>query len=147
MLENLKKIYATSVVINVAMLMSIVLYAAIIEILLMNNIARNLIKTGNSLNYLLLAIIFLILQMRKKLVSKYASDRGNTDENTRVQNLFSLSIISAIVFEVPALVGFVFFFVSGARLQFYLLSFFSAFMIIRHFPKFSKWQKETGIIK
>lgn len=142
--EELKKLYATAVAVNVSLLGIIAVYAASLEILKMNHLAKPMAKPSNILNYFILLFAPAAFFLWKRIEEKYFPPAKNTHPAIKAQSLFAASVLRAAVFEIPALAGFVFFFVSGAYIQFYVLAAFSAAAIIWNFPKFGKWKSETG---
>jgi hypothetical protein len=56
------------------------------------------------------------------------------------QRLSRASVITAMLAEVPAVLGFVLFFLSGFTRDFYVLLFASLFLEFMYFPRFNVWQ-------
>ena len=84
------------------------------------------------------SVFFTIKQIAK---AKFKSEKNKTAEEF-LENIFFVSIIRAAVFEVPAFMGFICFFLAGAYIEFYILSAFTFIMVISYFPKLDNWNKE-----
>jgi hypothetical protein len=52
-----------------------------------------------------------------------------------------MSMISAALCEVPVILGWVLFFLSGNVRDFYILLFISLVLFVLYFPRFSNWEE------
>ena len=142
--EEIKKYHKLATIISYAVIGIVSIYAITIEIFknatalkpLLDPQAAMLAKVAS---FLIAASIFIIIKYISK--AKLKKENNKTPEEF-LQNIFFVDMIKAAIFEIPAFIGFILFFLAGAYAEFYALSAFSIIMVILNFPKVEKWNKQ-----
>lgn len=140
---GLKKTYNVTFIVNVAIIGTLILYAVVIEIL-RRQMAPFQGLTGISnvslLRYLLYGIavinIFLIRIMRRLLLRKPISEEFNL---LRLK-LLQTSLVTAALCEIPAILGFILYLLTGSIRDYYQLAGVSFFLVFLHFPRYGNWE-------
>ncbi len=140
--DDLRKTYHTAVMVNAAVIGTLIAYAVIIEI-----IRKQLapfqgfmeITNFSVLRYIFYGIavinIFIIRMAGISLLRKRISDEF---EIIRLQLLRS-SIVTAALCEIPAILGFILFLFVGSVRDYYQLAGVSFILVFLHFPRYGKW--------
>jgi hypothetical protein len=83
--------------------------------------------------------IFLIKFIRETATKSLTK----VDSQTLIQHLQRMSMISAALCEVPAMLGWVLFFLSGSAQDFYILLLVSFVLFVMYFPRYTNWEEWT----
>lgn len=142
-MDDLRKTYHVAVMVNAAVIGTLILYAVLIEVL-RGQLApfQGLSESShaNLLRYALYGVaainIFIVRLLRRGLLRKPASDKL---EFFRLK-LLRTSIITAAFCEVPAVLGFCLFLLIGSVRDYYQLAGVSFIMVFLHFPRYGNWQ-------
>jgi len=141
--DDLRKTYHIAFLINVAVIGTLILYALVIEIL-----RRQLapfegipeVSNVTLLRYILYGVailnIFLIRIMRGLLLRQQRSEGFNL---LRLK-LFRVSLVTAALCEIPAILGLVLFLLIGSIRDYYQLAGVSFILVFLHFPRYGNWE-------
>ena len=142
--DDLKKAYQTSLMINIGVIGALIIYAVIVEIL-----KSKLAPFGGFVNFGQIAIlryifygiailqIFVIRILRGTFLRASASD----DPKTFIIKLSRASIATAVLCELPAVLGIVLFLMRGHSRDFYLMLGLSFFLVFLYFPRYGNWEE------
>ncbi len=143
--EEIKKYYKLAKIISYAVIGIVIIYAITIEIFknagtgfkpLLQAQPAVIAKIAGF--FMAISIFTIINQISKTKLKK----ENNKTAEEFLQNIFFVDMIKAAIFEVPAFIGFILFFLTGAYLEFYMFSAFSVALVIANFPKVEKWNKQ-----
>jgi hypothetical protein len=139
----LRRIFRTTSIINGTLIAGLFLDALIVELI------RSQFKPFggflSGLNLQFLRYVFYGAAVVAAVITRStARALTRADPGEDVQNfghrLSRASIITAAVAELPAVLGFVLFFMAGSPRDFYYLLFVSLFLEFMYFPRFKVWQ-------
>ena len=142
--RDLKKAYRTSVIFYIAFMLSLIIYLIVFAVLkaripefqgMMEKIDFPWLRFA--FYGLGLVQIFLIKFIRETATKSLTT----VDVQILIQHLQRVSMISAVLCEVPAMLGWVLFFLSGKSQDFYFLMIVSFFLFVMYFPRLSNWEK------
>ena len=143
-MDDLKKAYQTSLIINIGIIFGLVIYAVIIELMKSRYDSFEGFVDFEKITILRyvfygLAIlqIFFIRVLRGVFLRASASD----DSKTLIIKLSRASIATAVFCELPAVFGLVLFFVGGHTRDFYLMVGVSFILVFLYFPRFRNWEE------
>lgn len=149
--NDLRKAYKTVSMIGVVMMMSLLVYAAVVEYIQKTYAPFTgfspFPEVGMLRNILLvvaLAEVFMIRGIKKLVLSGKLPVQGNagaTSMSPAVQRLFSSSIIIFALSESIAIYGLVLFLIAGNSSDFYTFMALSLISYVIYFPKFSQWEE------
>jgi hypothetical protein len=143
--ESLRKGHRTAFVIGWLMILSVLVYAGVVEYLTRSNapfggfapLPENVFK---KLRLVLLGVCLLdfafIPFLRNRVLS--VQNRAGTP---LVGRLLTVLMISFALCESIAIYGFILFLMNGARQEFYLFFFLSLIAFAIHFPRYERWQE------
>lgn len=83
------------------------------------------------------AVIVLIRVLRPRLLRKAPRE----DARTALHRLQRATIVTMVLGEVPGILGFGFFLLSGYNIDFYVLVFASLLLVFMYFPRRSAWEE------
>jgi hypothetical protein len=140
--QDLKKAYSTSVIFYIVFMLSLVIYLIVFSVLK----ARIPEFQGmmEKIDFPWLRIAFYGLGLVQIFLIKFIRETATkslttVDVQILTQHLQRVSMISAVLCEVPAMLGWVLFFLSGKSQDFYFLLIVSFFLFVIYFPRFSNW--------
>lgn len=143
-MEDLKKAYQTSTIVNSAIMASLFIYVIVAEIIKaryepFEGFVRdsNLHPLRYSLYALALVQLVVIIKIRGILLKK---DSFNSMEDVIIR-LSRASIITSALCEVPAIFGLILFLLGGRSKDFYILLVWSGILFFLYFPRYSNWEK------
>ncbi len=143
-MEDLKKAYLTSTIVNSAIIASLLVYVAVTEIIKAQYVSfegfvssLNLTPLRYGLYVLALIQLMVIIKIRGILFKKTSFE--NIEEV--IIKLSRASIITSALCEVPALYGLILFLLGGYSKDFYILLIWSGFLFFLYFPRYSNWKK------
>jgi F0F1-type ATP synthase membrane subunit c/vacuolar-type H+-ATPase subunit K len=143
-LTDLKKSFQTTVLVCSAVFVSLFIYAVIVEILksrlgFFSGLAP--VSETRTLLFvfygLAIAAVILIRFVNLSLTKKKAAD----SPQMTLQQLSRAAVITAVVAEIPALLGFVLFLLTGSSKNFYYLLFASLILEFIFFPRLRTWKE------
>ena len=142
--QDLKKAYKTSSMLYVAFMLSLVIYLVVFEVLK----ARIPDFQGimEKIDFLWLRYAFYALGLVQIFLIKFIRETATKSIKTveariLINHLQRMSMISAILCEVPVILGLVLFFLSGNVQDFYVLLILSFVSFVMYFPRFSNWDE------
>jgi len=142
--QNLKKAYRTSFMLYVAFMLSLVLYLVVFEVLKasITDFQGMMEKIDFPwLRYAFYALgliqIFLIRFIRETATKSITT----VDIQILINHLQRMSMISAALCEVPVILGWVLFFLSGNPHDFYVLLLMSFVLFVLYFPRYANWEE------
>lgn len=143
-MEDLKKAYQTTVIINAAIVASLVIYAVIVEIMkarfdpfegLIDNF--DFVPLRYAFYAIALANFMVIVQIRKALLRRTSFD----DRRNAIERISRTSVITSAFCETPAIMGLFLFLLSGLRKDFHILLILSFIHVLLFFPRYSNWEE------
>lgn len=132
-----KRLQATSLV-AWSMVGTMPIYVLIVEFVRIQNepfhgFSPDLVGDKKDLYYGLAIILLLAVgNLKNSLLKKQPED----DLEALVKKLFLSTVITFSLCVLPAILGLVFFLLGGLYKEFYILSAFSAFVMLAHFPRY-----------
>lgn len=142
--KELKKAHQISLVLHIAFMVTLIIYAFTVEILrrhlqdlqgFVEDVNRSWIRY---LFYgLVIAHVFIIRFIRNIFSKRMTSD----EERILIGQLSRVSIISSALCEVPAVLGVVLFFIIGTVRDFYVFLFVSLVLFVMYFPRYANWEE------
>lgn len=143
-MDDLKKAYQTSLIINIGVIFGLAIYAGIIEFLKSRDdpfegfVDFQQIATLRYIFYGLAVLqIFVIRVLRGTVLRASASD----DSKSLIIKLSRASIATAILCELPAVFGIVLFLMGGQSRDFYLMLGLSCILVFLYFPRYRNWEE------
>ncbi|MCK4936866.1 MAG: hypothetical protein KAR84_08445 [Elusimicrobiales bacterium] len=142
--EEIKKYHKLASIISYAVIGIVIIYAITIEIFRNATGFKPLLEPQAAMiakvaSFFIAVSVFTVIKQISK--TKLKPENNKIPENF-LQNMFFVDMIKAAIFEVPAFMGFILFFLAGAYAEFYILSAFSIVLVISNFPKAANWTKE-----
>ena len=142
--KEIKKYHKLATIISYAVIGIVIIYAVTIEIFKNATGFTPLLEPQAALitkvaSFFIAVSVFTVIKQISK--AKLKPENNKTKEEF-LQNMFFVDMIKAAIFEVPAFIGFILFFLAGAYAEFYVLSAFSIVLVILNFPKTANWTKE-----
>ena len=142
--DDLRKPYHTAVMVNAAIIGTLIAYAVVIEIM-RKQLApfQGFVEISNFsiLRYIFYGVavinIFIIRIVGISLLRKRASDEFKL---IRLQLLKAYIVIAALC-EIPAILGLILFLIVGSVRDYYQLAGISFILVFLHFPRYGKWEE------
>jgi hypothetical protein len=94
--------------------------------------------------YIIYAISVASLILMRLLQSIFTRLSPDIDFYQGLQRLITGSLVPLCLAEVPAILGFVFFLLTGLSRDFYVLTIVSVILLFMYFPRKSFWQEKLG---
>lgn len=141
--QVLKKTYRNSLVLYIAFMVSLFIYLIVFEVL--KSHISEFQGMMEKIDFPWLRYAFYALGLVQVFFIKFISDTAAkstaaVDIQNFIQHLQKVSVISASLCEVPALLGWVLFFLSGVSRDFYILLSMSFVLFVVYFPRYSNWE-------
>jgi hypothetical protein len=157
-MDKLRAAYRVAVIIGLAMMATLLVYAAIVGILEKDPalIRGTTALPGSQVEIIKFAligmtvVIFFVIRFVNALLLKPKGEGGAvTDARLRQSSgappefgiLTTAAVITYALCEAPAIFGLVLFFLGGNSSDFHLFLFISLFFFAVYFPKFSRWEE------
>jgi len=156
-MDNLRAAYRVAVIIGLAMMASLLAYAAVVGVLEKGAVEFNApAMTGNHLEIMKFVLIgltvilyFIIRFVNSVLVKTKGEGRMGSDARARQTSgvppefvrLTTAAVVTYALCETPAIFGLVLFFIGRNSSDFYLFMLISLFFFAIYFPKFSQWEE------
>jgi F0F1-type ATP synthase membrane subunit c/vacuolar-type H+-ATPase subunit K len=141
--EELKKMYRTNVFIGAGVILSMVIYAVIVEVIRTKfKPFHGLIKVtnGQSLRlsfYGLAILMILVMRFLQPLLYRHPQTDGH---KKLLMHLNTAALVTYFLAEVPAILGLVLFLLAGFSKDFYIFLFISLLLELMYFPRTSHWE-------
>lgn len=142
--DELRRAFRLSVIICAAILATLILYAVIIEILkyelkpMRGLLPAPALVTFRYIFYAAAIVVILLIRFFARSLLKRAKEDALRQA---IQNLSRAAVITCLLGELPALLGFVLFLFSGSSRDFYPLLFVSFFLEFMYFPRIRNWEE------
>src|SRR2546428_10331139 len=140
--RELEKAHKAAVVIGVAMIASVFIYAVIAQLIAIQNapfegfVKLNQIAIVRYALYAYAAFqVVCITILRRVLLKKSASD----DRGASIRRLHTSTIVTYALCEVPVLLGLILVLLNGLHGDFYLLALLSLLLYLVYFPRYDAW--------
>jgi hypothetical protein len=142
--QNLKKAYRTSSVLYVAFMLSLVVYFVVFKVLEAS--ITDFQGMMEKIDFPWLRYAFYALGLVQIFLIKFIRETATrtittVDTQTLINHLQRMSMISAALCEVPAILGWVLFFLSGSSRDFYILLLMSLVIFVLYFPRYANWEE------
>ena len=142
-MADLRKTYHIAVMVNAAVIGTLIIYAAVIEVIRGQLAPFQGLSEGSNINFLRYALygiaiinIFIIRILRRGLLRKPSSGELKLFRSI----LLRASIITAVFCEIPAILGLCLFLLIGSVRDYYQLAGVSFIMVFLHFPRYGSWE-------
>lgn len=141
--KDIRKYFQTALILAGAMMGALLIYLLAIEILrakLAPFTGILQLKNPQSVRltiYFIAAFQVIVIRLLRGFLLRA---KKNETEKKLINKLFRVSVISSILAQVPALLGFLLFLISGLNGDFYILLFVSFFLTFMFFPRISNWR-------
>ena len=141
--QNLKKAYRTSFVLYIAFMLSLVVYFVVFKALEASIIDFQ--GMMEKIDFPWLRYAFYALGLVQIFLIKFIRETATrtittVDTQTLINHLQRMSVISAALCEVPAILGWVLFFLGGSSRDFYILLLMSLVIFVLYFPRYANWE-------
>ncbi len=151
--EVLESKYRTAVVLGVAMVLSVVVYAVVVEVLVSRVEAFSAplpIEGMDTIRYGFIAIAIIealvIGQVRKAMLGGFGSGRVLVGSSECIERIFKAQVVSLALCDTIALYGMVLFLISASVWDFYLFALISMAAFAAYFPRRSRWKQWAGLL-
>ncbi len=142
--SDLKKSFRMTVFVSGAIIATLFIYAVIVEIIKSElKPFKGLILTSDIhiLRYLFYGLAVLVVVLIRILGRTLLKGNRGDVPQIFIQKLSRAAIIISVLAEIPALLGFVLFLLTGASRDFYYLLFVSLFLEFMYFPRIKTWEE------
>jgi len=157
-MDDLRKAYRVAVIIGLALMATLLIYASIVGILDRDpSLIRNApVLPGSQaeiIKFALIAVtvvIFFVIRFVNASLLKVNEEAGNLPDRRSRQaagatsefgRLTTAAVITYALCEAPAIFGLVLFLLGRSSSDFHLFLLISLFYFAVHFPKFSQWEE------
>jgi hypothetical protein len=142
------KTFKTAWIVSAALMLSLLLYAVVVEIFRSSHkgsLGLAYFQDIRMIRYLFYMIgaleIIVIRVLRGLLLRKIHGE----EPGLLIQKLFRTSLFSAVLSEVPALLGLTLFFLTGQTRDFFILLAVSFLLIFMFLPRKENWKTWAGL--
>jgi hypothetical protein len=142
-MEDLKKAYLTSTIVNSAIIASLVVYVVVAEMIKAQyEPFEGFVKGFDlpplryALYVLALVQLMVMIKIRGILLRKISFD----GPEEAISRLSRTSLITSALCEAPAIFGLVLYLLGGLSRDFYVLLAWSGFLFFLYFPRYSNWE-------
>ena len=141
--EDLKKTYRISAIVYVAFMISLVIYLIVFQVLKAN--IQDFQGLMEKIDFPWLRYAFYGLGLMQIFLIKFIRESATksiaqVDLKFLSSHLQKMSMISAVLCEIPAMLGLVLFFLSGSDKDFYFLLIVSLVLFVLYFPRYRNWE-------
>jgi hypothetical protein len=141
---DLQSAYRMSVFITFSMMVSLVVYAAVVQIVRLGDrapIASGALQVIRIVIFVSGLVVFVAARVaRRAMLRKTAAD----GLEVLLGRLARASVVTSAFSEAPAVLGLALFFVGGVRTDFYAMALLSLVMFAMYFPRISVWKDWLG---
>ena len=143
---DLKGECRTTAIIGVAMIMSVVIYAFVVEMIRLQQdpftgFASQSVGQLQEVFYGVALVMLFVIRKVRSLILK--ADEVQ-DQRSLVMRLRMATIVTFALCEVPAILGLVLFLTGGFHKEFYLFLALSLSAMVIYFPKYKHWEAWVG---
>ena len=141
--SDLKKVFRTTVIINAALVASLFLYALLAELVKSQLKPFRGFSSGlplQTLRYLFFGAAVGAVGLVRLAGRTLHKVMPGEDLHVLIPRLSRTTVITSALGELPAVLGFVLFLLTGLSRDFYILLFVSLFLEFMYFPRLSVWQ-------
>jgi hypothetical protein len=141
-MDELKKTYRMAVFIGVAMILSVLIYAALVELLKANLKPFKGFSPTSTME--ILKYLFFAVAVAEFFVIRFIRGRVLAIEgplSSRTSKLLSVTIITYAICESNAIFGLILFLIGGSSFDFYIFMVISIFFYAVYFPRYSQWEE------
>jgi F0F1-type ATP synthase membrane subunit c/vacuolar-type H+-ATPase subunit K len=141
-MDELKKTYRMAVFIGVAMILSVLIYAALVELLKAN--LKPFKGFSPTSNMEILKYLFFVVAIAEFFVIRFIRSQVPTVKgplSSRTSKLLSVTIITYAICESNAIFGLILFLIGGSSFDFYIFMVISIFFYAVYFPRYSRWEE------
>lgn len=149
-LDELKRGYRLATIIGIAIIASVFIYAAVVELIKINFApfeGFSPFPEVEILRYILLGIsiaeFFLIRFIRNQIISARTEIPSylKIQSSIPIQRLITMSVVTYALCESVAIFGFVLFLIAGDSLDFYTFMLISLIYFAVYFPRYRQWEE------
>ncbi len=124
-----------------AMMASLVFYIIIVEVISRTSGEPEMAQDVDLIRYIFYAVSIGALFMTQVVKALMLRGLAGADMDTVLAKLQSSNVLAAGLAEAPAILGFVMFLVWRQYTDFYILTFVSLYIMLRHFPRYAVWER------
>jgi hypothetical protein len=144
--KELKKAYNISVILYIALMLSLAIYLVVFTVF--KTQIPDFQGMMEKIDFPWLRYAFYALGLLQIFLIKFIRETATkslkkADAPSLIRHLQRMSMISAALCEVPAILGWALFFLSGMAQDFYILLGMSFFLFVVYFPRLSNWEEWT----
>ncbi|UCE42578.1 MAG: hypothetical protein JSV17_06390 [Candidatus Aminicenantes bacterium] len=141
--QDLKRAYKTSAILYIAFMLSLVIYLVVFEILKAQ--ITDFQGFLEKIDFPWLRYAFFTLGLIQIFLIKFIRETATkslttVDVRILTNHLQRMSMLSAALCEVPVILGWVLFFLSGNSNDFYVLLIMSFVLFVMYFPRYANWE-------
>ena len=142
--QDLGRAHKTATILYIAFMLSLAIYLVVFEVLKAR--IPDFQGMTEKFDFPWLGYAFYALGLLQIFLIKFIRETATKSITTvevpiLIQHLQRMSMISAALCEVPVILGWVLFFLSGNVRDFYILLFISLILFVLYFPRFSNWEE------
>ena len=142
-MQDLKKAYKTSVIFYIAFMLSLIIYLVVFAVL--KTRITDFQGMMEKIDFPWLRYAFYALGLVQIFLIKFIRETATrsitmVDIPSLIHHLQRISMISAALCEVPVILGWVLFFLSGKSSDFYVLLVISFVLFVMYFPRYTNWE-------
>ena len=133
-----------SVFITFSMMVSLVVYAAVVQIVRLGDrapIASSTLQIVRLAIFVAGLVVFVAARVARRAMLRKTADDGL---EVLLGRLARASVVTSALSEAPAVLGLALFFVGGVRTDFYVMALLSLAMFAMYFPRMSVWKDWQG---
>ncbi len=147
--QAMRQTFRVQVLIAIALFLSLIVYLVIEE--LVRHLYQPFHGWGSvgfnqlaSLRYIFYAVAVgtvILMRLLQAILSRFPSD---FDWSQALSRLSLATLIPLFLAETPAILGLVFFFLTGLQRDFYVLSIVSVILLFMYFPRQALWEEKMA---
>jgi hypothetical protein len=143
---DLRRAFRATVLVSGAVIATLFVYAVVVEVIKsvlrpFTGVARpSDLQTLRYLAYGLAVLVVILIRVLSRALIK--SGPGES-EQIIVRKLSQAGLVVSFLAEVPAVLGLIFFLLTGISRDFYYLLFVSLFLEFMYFPRISTWETQA----
>jgi len=141
---DLQSAYRMSVFITFSMMVSLVVYAVVVQIVRLGDggsIAPGVLQIVRLAVFVAGLAVFAAARIARRVALRKAPEDGL---EALLARMTRASIVTAALSEAPAVLGLALYFVGGVRTDFYAMAVVSLVMFAMYFPRMSAWKDWLG---
>jgi len=143
-MAQVKDTHRVATIIMYAMMASLVLYIVIVEVLNRTSAEPERLQQVDLIRYIFYAMAVAMIFMAQLIKALMLRGLHGAGIDVALARLQASNLIAALLAETPALLGLVMYIVWRQYTDFYILTFVSLYIMVRHFPRWAAWQRVVG---